>query len=105
MVNVFANGFDVDVACVRDIVDNAIKQHGVSGEYEVNVNFITEIEMAKLHDKKKHEVLSFPLEKEVGPDDIIRLGDIVVLGTMPWQKRDELIAHSCLHLLGMHHKE
>lgn len=103
MVNVFPNGFDVDVKCVRDVVAAALKQHKVTANYEVNVNFVTPAEMTKLHDKKAHDVLSFPLEKEVGPDGVIRLGDIVVLGKLSPQKRDHWVAHACLHLLGIHH--
>lgn len=112
MVNVFPNGFAVDAKCVRDVVDRVIKQHGVTGNYEVNVNFVTEQEMSRLHDKKPHEVLSFPLidpstgsgRFAAGPDGITRLGDIVVLGKLPPQKRDLWIAHACLHLLGIHHE-
>ena len=104
MVNVFPNGFAVDAKCVRDVVDRVIKQHGVTGNYEVNVNFVTEQEMSRLHDKKPHEVLSFPLDQETGPDGVTRLGDIVVLGTLPPDKRDHWIAHACLHLLGIHHE-
>ncbi len=104
MVNVFANGYEVDERCVKDIVNGSLASHGLSGNFEVNVNFVSKAEMLKLHDKKTHEVLSFPLEQEVGPDGVRRMGDIVVLGDLPWEKRDELVAHSCLHLLGIHHK-
>lgn len=111
MVNVFTNGFDVDVKCVKNVVATTLKRHNVTANYEVNVNFVTPAEMTKLHDKKAHDVLSFPLidpstssgRFAVGPDGVTRLGDIVVLGNLPVSKRDELIAHSCLHLLGIHH--
>ncbi len=104
MVNIFANGFAVDAEYVQKIVDSTLRQHGVQGKYEVNVNFVPLSGMKKLHDKKAHDVLSFPLEKEIGPDGVTRLGDIVVLGKLSAAKRDELIVHSCLHLLGTHHK-
>lgn len=104
MVNVFANGYEVDEQGVCGIVDSEIHKHGITGNYEVNVNFISEAEMKKLHDKKPHDVLSFPLDKEMGSDGVIRLGDIVVLGDLPAGRQVELIAHSCLHLLGIHHK-
>lgn len=104
MVNVFANGFDVDVERVQDTVTTALNQHGITGNYEVNVNFITLTEMQNLYDKKPHDVLSFPLEKEIGPDGVTRLGDIVVLGSLLPAKRDHWITHACLHLLGIHHK-
>ena|SRR3989344_1852527 len=104
MVNVFPNGYDIDEDRVRTIVDSTLEQHGITGNYEVTVNFISEAEMQKLYDKEAHDVLSFPLDKELGPDEVTRLGDIVVLGNLSEQKQNELIAHSCLHLLGIHHK-
>lgn len=53
------------------------------------------------------DVLSFPLDGEVGPDGMMRLGDIVICKALakekghlvPW-----LIKHAMLHLLGVHHK-
>ncbi len=104
MVNIYPNGFEVDEQCMQSIVEDEMHKHGIVGNYEVNINFISEAEMLKLHDKKSHDVLSFPLDQQLGPDGVIRLGDIVVLGKLPWQKRDELIVHSCLHLLGIHHE-
>ena len=104
MVNIFPNGYEVDAKCVSDIVAKAFAPHGIKTDYDVNVNFVSRGEMVKLHDNQDHGVLSFPLEAEPGPDGIIRYGDIVVLGSLPPNKRDELIAHSCLHLLGIHHE-
>lgn len=104
MVNIFSNGFKVDKECVQNVVDEVFSKHNASSPYEVNVNFISKSEMKKLYDKKDHDVLSFPLEADKGPDGVVRYGDILVLGDLPPQKRDELIAHSCLHLLGIHHK-
>ena len=104
MINIFTNGFEVDEQFVADVVEKVMRQRGVRGIYEVNVNFVTAAEMKQLHDKKAHDVLSFPLEKEIGPDGVMRMGDIVVLGTLPATRQDDLIGHSCLHLLGIHHE-
>lgn len=104
MVNVFSNGFAVDEQGARDIIVSAVSDHGIKGKWEVSVNFISRSEMLKLHDQKPHQVLAFPLDREVGPDGVIRLGDIVVLGDLPSTQRDKLIAHACLHLLGVHHE-
>lgn len=53
------------------------------------------------------DVLSFPLDSEVGPDGVMRLGDIVICKTLALKKRHSvpfLITHAMLHLLGKHHK-
>ena len=103
---------------INDLIEKIVRDHGVKGDYKVNVYEVTEREMrdldkkwmTPLHQKaseghgKLHDVLSFPLEKELGPDGVMRLGDIVVLGKLPPVKHNELIAHSCLHLLGIHHE-
>ncbi|OIP03211.1 rRNA maturation RNase YbeY [Candidatus Beckwithbacteria bacterium CG2_30_44_31] len=56
---------------------------------------------------KATDVLSFPLDREVGPDKVMRLGDIVICKTIALKKRHSvpfLINHAMLHLLGKHHK-
>jgi len=56
---------------------------------------------------KATDVLSFPLDREVGPDKVMRLGDIVICKTIALKKRHSvpfLISHAMLHLLGRHHK-
>lgn len=56
---------------------------------------------------KATDVLSFPLDWEVGPDKVMRLGDIVICKTIALKKRHSvpfLINHAMLHLLGKHHK-
>jgi len=53
------------------------------------------------------DVLSFPLEDmNLGPDGVVRLGDIVICKTQARKKKHSvpfLIKHSMLHLLGIHH--
>jgi len=56
---------------------------------------------------KATDVLSFPLDREVGPDKVMRLGDIVICKTIALKKRHSvpfLINHAMLHLLGKNHK-
>lgn len=56
---------------------------------------------------KATDVLSFPLEDlKVGPDKVVRLGDIVICKSMAKEKKHSipfLIKHAMLHLLGVHH--
>lgn len=97
---------------VRDLVERVVREHGIVGDYEVNVYLASTKEMAKFHHKymaeqgyegEYHDVLSFPLDLDVSiPDGIIRLGDILVCD----QEKDVefLIKHGCLHLLGIHHE-
>jgi len=56
---------------------------------------------------KATDVLSFPLDREVGPDKVMRLGDIVICKAQAKKKGHSvpfLINHAMLHLLGKHHK-
>lgn len=95
----------------KNIIEKTVRGHRVTGNYEVNVFLATVSEIKNLHHKymasqgykdEYHDVLSFPLGKEVGPDGITRLGDIVVCD----QEKDveSLAEHGCLHLLGVHHE-
>jgi ssRNA-specific RNase YbeY (16S rRNA maturation enzyme) len=107
----------LDTPEIHQAIEEIVRKHGIVGDYEVNVFEATEEEMKELHHKymadqgyedAMHEVLSFPLEKEVGPDGIIRLGDIVICPTYIEKIHEntiELIKHSCIHLLGIHHEE
>ena len=75
---------------------------------QAEVHVVEKAEMEKLGEKwmkdgRFHEVISFRLE-ESGPGrgGVWRLGDVVV-----WEgakKRDYLVRHGLLHLLGVHHE-
>lgn len=84
------------------IIDKTVREHGITGEYEVNIFECSEAEMKKLLDGKYHDVLSFPLDRDTSyPDGVVRLGDIVICDK---EKDKEFLAHhGCLHLLGIHH--
>jgi len=88
----------------KDIIEKTVREHGMTGDYEVGVYEATEEEMKKLWDGKPHDVLSFPLEKDqMYPDRVTRLGDIVVC-EKDMDRFDLLVEHGCLHLLGIHHE-
>lgn len=87
----------------KNIIERIVREHGIKGDYEVNVYRAGEEEMKKLWDGKSHDVLSFPLDRDTSyPDGVIRLGDIVICD----QEKDieSLVEHGCLHLLGIHHE-
>ena len=88
----------------KDIIEKTVREHGVTGKYEVGVYKASEDEMKKLWDGKSHDVLSFPLEKDqTYPDGVTRLGDIVVCET-DMDRFETLVEHGTLHLLGIHHE-
>lgn len=77
-----------------------------------DVSFVDERTIRSLNRRwrkidKPTDVLSFPLDREVGPDGVMRLGDIVICKTIASKKGHSLpflISHAMLHLLGKHHK-
>ena len=86
------------------VVEKTVREHGITGEYEVGVYRASEEEMKKLWDGKTHDVLSFPLDRDqTYPDGVIRLGDIVVCET-DMNRFESLVEHGCLHLVGIHHE-
>jgi len=84
-----------------------LSKRNLSQKIEVAVNVISDSQMVKLNrqymgKRGSTDVLSFPLEKEMGPDKVIRLGDIVL--NIKFKNRFEFLTqHGLLHLLGEHH--
>ncbi len=78
---------------------------------EANLFFVSEKEIKKLNKKhrkldKPTDVLSFPLGLALGPDGVVRLGDIVICKAQAKKKKHSisfLVKHGMLHLLGVHH--
>jgi len=78
---------------------------------EASLFFVSKSEIRKLNKKhrkldKPTDVLSFPLDAEIGPDGVMRLGDIVICKSEAKLKKHSipfLIKHGMLHLLGIHH--
>ena len=104
---------------VRKVVKGVLIENGLDGRVEVSVTLVGEAKMRQLN--KQHrgkdevtDVLSFPLEKDLGPDKVTRLGDVVVCWQVAEKQAkdkkvgvemevDFLISHGMLHLLGVHH--
>jgi len=80
----------------KDIIEKTVREHGMTGDYEVGVYEATEEEMKKLWDGQPHDVLSFPLEKDKTYPDVVCEKDM--------DRFDLLVEHGCLHLLGIHHE-
>lgn len=109
---------------VRKFLQQFFKENGIVSNAECHVSFVGEAKMLSIakkyyKDTKLHNVFSF-VESEVPewkhPKDIIYLGEIVVCfpvalkeakieSKLIEEKVLELVGHSALHLLGIHHKE
>lgn len=113
--------YKVDRKKIRDVVAKTLADHGVVSQAEVSVVVVGERKMRELHKKymetdEPTDVLSFPLEGASFPDEILRLGDVVVCypvavvqarenNRMVDEEVNFLVEHGCLHLLGIHHEE
>lgn len=102
------------------VVKDTCKQKGFDKDSEISVSIIDDQEMKQLnrqHLKRSGvtDVLSFPLDKEIGPDGMVRLGDVVIClseakrqakrkGIETNEEVKALIKHGVLHLLGVHHQ-
>lgn len=112
--------YKFDRGRIRQTVERVLAEHGVEGEAEVGVMIVGERKMAELHKKYQDlegptDVLSFPLEGTNYPDNVTRLGDVVVCYPVAVAQAREgnkmvddeiagLVEHGCLHLLGIHHE-
>lgn len=113
--------YKFDRKLVRATVEKVLTDHGVTGQAEVSVVVVGERKMSDLNQKylgtpMATDVLSWPLDGAVYPDETLRLGDIAVCYPVAIRQAragnrrvDEeiaaLIEHGCRHLLGLHHKE
>jgi rRNA maturation RNase YbeY len=124
------SNYPVSSVKVRNFLKKFFAEHGIVSDAEVTVTFVGEKEMLALakkyyKDTKLHNVFSF-VESEVsaqgGPafgwknNSRINLGETVVCfpvalaeakkeNKLIEEKVLELVGHSGLHLLGIHHKE
>ncbi len=103
-----------------ETIKTILKEKNIKEEVELGVSIVDDKEMRELNErymKKKGttDVLSFSLEKEKGPDEKIRLGDIVINIEQTKRQAEEkkvevekelefLLEHGLLHLLGFDHK-
>lgn len=119
------SNYPVSGVKVRKFLQGFFKEHGIVSDAECHVSFVGEAKMKSLgkkyykKDSKTHNVFSF-VESEVSsfkhPNDVMQLGEIVVCfpillkeakieGKLIEEKVLELVGHSALHLLGIHHEE
>lgn len=108
---------------IKSAISKFLREQGIQSPVEVSVAIVGDRKMRELNKKYKGEekttnVLSFPLsegESTMLPGDALRLGDIVISypqvikeaaeeEVLVDDKIEELINHSTLHLLGIHHE-
>ncbi len=107
---------------IKSAISKLLGEQGIQSSVEVSIAIVGDRKMRELNKKYRGEekttnVLSFPLSEGKAislPSDVLRLGDIVISypqvikeaaeeEMMIDDKIDELINHSMLHLLGVHH--
>lgn len=119
------SNYPVSSVKIKKFLQKFFADHGIVSDAEVTVSFVGEKEMLVLakkyyKDNKLHNVFSF-VESEVknfttNKKDRINLGETVVCFPVALEEAKkenklieekvlELIGHSALHLLGIHHKE
>lgn len=118
------SNYPISGVAVRKFLQSFFKDHGIVSDAECHVSFVGEAKMKNLgkkyyKDNRLHNVFSF-VESEVSNfkhvDNIMPLGEIVVCfpivlkeakteGKLIEEKVLELVGHSALHLLGIHHEE
>jgi probable rRNA maturation factor len=107
----------VDVDGLVALARAVLVGEGVPGA-ELSVSFVTEDEMAELHERFTREagptdVLSFPLDEEEEQDGVRLVGDVVIAPAVaaannpddPVAELRLLIVHGVLHLLGHDHED
>lgn len=116
------SNYPISAVTVKKFLTKFFKDHGIVSDAKATVSFVNEKEMQKLgkkyyKDSKLHNVFSFvDSESMKFPNDQINLGEIVVCfpqvvkeasseGKLIEDKVLELVEHSALHLLGIHHEE
>lgn len=112
---------------ITQTIETLLMQQNVVGLVEVSVAIVGDRKMRKLNKKYRNKdettnVLSFPLSQgeAIAPSgardkDVLRLGDIIMSypqvireaakeEKLVDDKVSELVTHSMLHLLGIHHE-
>jgi len=108
---------------MKSAVQYVLEDQNVQTPLEVSIAVVGDRKMKELNKKYRNKegtanILEFPLnegEQTKLPNDIMRLGDIVISYPMVIKESaeqellvddrvDELIQHGMLHLLGLHHE-
>lgn len=122
------SNYVLDARKIKRELVTFLKSHGIVSDSFVSLSFVDEKQMLVLakkyyKDNRLHNVFSF-VESEVknfvypkiNTDKMINLGEVIVCypvakkeaidsGMLIDDKIIELVNHSALHLLGIHHKE
>jgi probable rRNA maturation factor len=106
---------DVDLEGLMTLARATLLGEGMA-DAELSISFVTEDEIAGLHERYLHEagptdVLSFPLDDEAGEDGLRQLGDVVIAPAVAARNNPDdpaaelrlLLVHGILHLLGHDH--
>lgn len=140
MVSIFIKSesrYPISRKIIYSTIERLVKEKMIRGRIEVSVSIVGNRQMKRFNKRyrnldKTTDVLSFSLTEsndlsasgfpEAGqtvfidpPDDVLRLGDIVVSypeavseaaeeGKLVDEKISELVEHGFLHLLGYHHE-
>ena len=108
---------DVDLEGLMTLARATLLGEGIA-DAELSISFVTEDEIAGLHERYLHEagptdVLSFPLDDEAGEDGLRQLGDVVIAPAVAARNNPDdpaaelrlLLVHGILHLLGHDHMD
>lgn len=118
------SNYPVSGVKIRKFLQGFFKGHGIVSDAEATVSFVGKAKMLSLakkyyKDTRLHNVFSFVESEAKGFNhlsDALQLGEIVVCfpvvveeakkeNKLIEEKTLELVEHSALHLLGIHHEE